>query len=50
MFYAIGQTFIVLNGQILKNILAIWSHWSDCAKERVYVKLTPPHLIGVKSD
>ena len=26
-FYAFGQFFIVVNGQILKNNLAIWSHW-----------------------
>ena len=24
---AIGQSFIILNGQILKNDLPIWSHW-----------------------
>ena len=28
-FYALGQVFIVVNGQILKNNLAIWSHWSS---------------------
>ena len=26
-FYAIGQFFIIVNSQILKNDLAIWSHW-----------------------
>ena len=26
---AIGQFFIVLNGQILKNNIAIWSHWTS---------------------
>ena len=26
-FYAIGQVNIVTNGQIVKNNLAIWSHW-----------------------
>ena len=26
--YAIGQLFIGINGQMLKNNLAIWSHWS----------------------
>ena len=26
-FYAFGQNFIVVNGRILKNNLAIWSHW-----------------------
>ena len=25
--YAFGQTFTVVNGLILKNDLAIWSHW-----------------------
>ena len=32
-FYAIGQMFIVANGQILNNKLANWSHcfgWSLC--------------------
>ena len=28
ILYAIGQVFIDVNGQILKNNLAIWSHWS----------------------
>ena len=27
-FYATGQIFIVVNGQILKKNMAIWSHWS----------------------
>ena len=27
IFYALGQIFVVLNGQMLKNNLAIWSHW-----------------------
>jgi len=27
IFYTFGQFFIVLNGQILKNNIAIWSHW-----------------------
>ena len=27
IFYATGQIFIVINGQRLKNNLAIWSHW-----------------------
>ena len=26
-FYAIGQIFIVANGQIMKQNQAIWSHW-----------------------
>ena len=26
-FYATKQIFIVVNGQRLKNNLAIWSHW-----------------------
>ena len=28
ILYAIGQVFIDVNGQMLKNNLAIWSHWS----------------------
>ena len=27
IYYTIGQVFIVVNGQIMKNKLAIWSHW-----------------------
>ena len=27
ILYAIGQVFIDVNGQMLKNNLAIWSHW-----------------------
>ena len=27
-FYVIGQILIVVNRKILKNNLAIWSHWS----------------------
>ena len=27
IFHAIGQIFIVVNGHIVKNNLAIWSHW-----------------------
>ena len=26
--YAFGQNFIIINGQILKNNIAIWSHWA----------------------
>ena len=32
-FYATGQIFIVVNGQILNKNMAIWSHWSWIAKE-----------------
>ena len=28
IFYAFGKIFIDVTGQILKNNLAIWSHWS----------------------
>ena len=28
ILYAFGQIFIVANGQIEKNNLVIWSHWS----------------------
>ena len=28
-YYAIGQIFIVINGQKLNSTLAIWSHWSQ---------------------
>ena len=27
ILYAIGQVFTDVNGQMLKNNLAIWSHW-----------------------
>ena len=29
IFYAIGQPFGHINGQMLKNNLAIWSHWKQ---------------------
>ena len=32
ILYAIGQVFIDINRQKLKNNLAIWSHWSGVAK------------------
>ena len=31
IYYATGQIFIVVNGQRLKNNLAIWSHWTTAA-------------------
>ena len=28
IFYALGQINMPINGQLLKNSLAIWSHWN----------------------
>ena len=33
-FYAIGRIFIAANGLILKNNLAIWSHWTRMSVSR----------------
>ena len=35
--YATGQIFIVVNGQRLKNNLAIWSHWTYTTLNAIFV-------------
>ena len=38
IFYTFGQTFIDVNGQMLKNNLAIWSHWRREGHVSLYLK------------
>ena len=35
----IGQIFIVANGQILKNNITIWPHWSSVPNRSILVRL-----------
>ena len=44
IFYAVGQIYIVINDQILKNSLAIWSHWPPCGVR--HWKLTNVSVVG----
>ena len=41
IFYAFGQIYILINGQILKNILPVWSHWFQRSFLTLFVCVCP---------